>query len=345
MRWLAADAAVAVLFTWITVVSLRSDAYVDQYGAIEGIGLAARPQPQRVAARAATCSRGRAGRSHRAVPRRERDWQGDSNAPLAIPFFAYSVGLTRPAASLRDDRRGRRRGPVQRDVLRAGRPRRSRHRRVGRCCSGVAGRLRSASVGTRTAPIGSARAVDDLEADRELVAAGAVADERARIARELHDAVGHAVNVIVLQAGAARLSHTRPTRPSPRSGRSRTWAAAPSRDLDHMLGLLDDGDQPIRLPAKNSADIAAMVEELRSAGADITLDRRVPRRCRPARRSGGLPDRAGGTDQRAQARGRRARRRRPVLHTDRGTPARHRRRPASASDTSFGRRRARHRRE
>ena len=38
MRWILADVAVTALFTWITVVSLRSDAYVDQYGAIEGAG-------------------------------------------------------------------------------------------------------------------------------------------------------------------------------------------------------------------------------------------------------------------------------------------------------------------
>ena len=43
----------------------------------------------------------------------------------------------------------------------------------------------------------------DLEADRSALAREAVADERARIAREMHDAVAHSVSVMVLQAGAA----------------------------------------------------------------------------------------------------------------------------------------------
>ena len=43
----------------------------------------------------------------------------------------------------------------------------------------------------------------DAERDRRL----AVAEERARIARDLHDSAGHAINVIAVRAGAARLRH------------------------------------------------------------------------------------------------------------------------------------------
>src|SRR5437764_955185 len=49
----------------------------------------------------------------------------------------------------------------------------------------------------------------EAERDRRL----AVAEERARIARDLHDSAAHAINVIAVQAGAARLlSSTDPQR-------------------------------------------------------------------------------------------------------------------------------------
>ena len=48
------------------------------------------------------------------------------------------------------------------------------------------------------------RRAEVLEQDSEVRAREAVADERARITRELHDIIGHTLNLIVVQAGAAR---------------------------------------------------------------------------------------------------------------------------------------------
>lgn len=268
MRWFIADVAVTALFTWITVVSLRSTAYVDQYGAIEGAGwlLALSPNALLLVRRRAPVTTLVAATVLYLLASAT---QGDSNAPLAVPLFAYSVGLTRPvrvsativglaALALSTSTFY---GPGEPDALVIvvwfllfG--------------SGWAAAVVVRRNQDRTQKL--SQAVDDLEAAQAELTAAAIAEERTRIARELHDAVGHAVNVIVLQAGAARLS-SRPDAAFLALREIENLGRSALTDLDHMLGLLDDTDAPIRAPARTSADIATMVHELQTAGADITL--------------------------------------------------------------------------
>lgn len=266
--WFAADAVLAALFTWITVVSLRSAAYVDQYGAIEGAGwlLALAPNALLLVRRLVPVT---ALLTATALYLAASATQGDSNAPLAIPFFAYSVALTRPirvsgaivggaALALSTTTFY---GPGDPDPLVIV---------VWFLLYGVGWLVGVSIRGNQTRAERLTQTVDDLEAQQEEVAAAAIADERVRIARELHDAVGHAVNVMVLQAGAARLSN----QPDKAFGALREIEELGRNaltDLDHMLGLLEDVDAPDRSPAKDISDIATMVSELRNVGADIDL--------------------------------------------------------------------------
>jgi signal transduction histidine kinase len=63
--------------------------------------------------------------------------------------------------------------------------------------------------------------------------------ERNRLARELHDSVGHALSVVTLQAGAAgRVLDTDPDFAREALGAIAVSAGAALEDLDHVLGLL-----------------------------------------------------------------------------------------------------------
>jgi signal transduction histidine kinase len=103
----------------------------------------------------------------------------------------------------------------------------------------------------------------------------AAAEERTRIARELHDSAGHAINVILVQAGAARLLHEQDP---DRSRQALTTIEAVARDtigeIDRLVRALREDDAP---PADPVA-LAELVEQHRGTGLVVDADVRGPGR-------------------------------------------------------------------
>jgi signal transduction histidine kinase len=113
----------------------------------------------------------------------------------------------------------------------------------------------------------------ELEEQRELQAQAAVAVERGRIARELHDVVAHNVSMIVVQAGAAaRVLHGE--QPDVRNALE-VIAATGRETVDEMrtlLGVLRSDDGPAALkPQPGLADLEQLVSGVREAGLPVTL--------------------------------------------------------------------------
>ena len=78
-----------------------------------------------------------------------------------------------------------------------------------------------------------------MEAEQDRLAKEAVQDERARIARDLHDIIGHTLNVIVVQAGAARtVFKSKPDQALESLNSIETTASQSLSDMERMLGIL-----------------------------------------------------------------------------------------------------------
>ena len=118
-----------------------------------------------------------------------------------------------------------------------------------------------------------ARTLATEKALAEARARAAVAEERARIARELHDVVTHHVNLVVLQAMAAdgRAAPDDPVRENlrviERSGREALT------EMRRLLGVLrdDDAERPLA-PQPGVDDVGALVGSARDAGLSVDLD-------------------------------------------------------------------------
>lgn len=111
------------------------------------------------------------------------------------------------------------------------------------------------------------------EAGRQQQAQRAVAAERSRIARELHDVISHAVSVMVVQAAA----EARALDPGGSSTRQvlqdiETTGRDALVELRRMLGVLRRPDEPEdRHPQPGVTDLAALVEGARGAGLAIQM--------------------------------------------------------------------------
>ncbi|GAB3973627.1 histidine kinase [Actinoallomurus acanthiterrae] len=93
--------------------------------------------------------------------------------------------------------------------------------------------------------------------------------ERNRLARELHDSIGHALTVTTLQAGAAvRLLDSDPEFARRALSAIEETGRTALEDLDHVLGLLRE-DPSARTPQRTLADAEALFEQTRSAGVEV----------------------------------------------------------------------------
>ncbi|HEX6354962.1 sensor histidine kinase [Actinophytocola sp.] len=129
--------------------------------------------------------------------------------------------------------------------------------------------LREHAVQTEAAE----RRAADAERERETVVRIAVAEERARVARELHDIVAHAVSVMVLQVGAIR--HKMPAELAEETDALRDVERAGRTALTEMrrlLGALRQEGEAVELtPHPGLGNLEALVAEVGRAGLPVRL--------------------------------------------------------------------------
>jgi signal transduction histidine kinase len=116
--------------------------------------------------------------------------------------------------------------------------------------------------------------VDQLEQQQEARTKAAIAEERARLARELHDVIAHNVSVMVVQAGAAQEVLLRAPNHAiesleniQRTGRETVT------ELRRLLGILRVGDvESLTAPQPGLGELDALVQRVRSAGLPVDLE-------------------------------------------------------------------------
>lgn len=111
-----------------------------------------------------------------------------------------------------------------------------------------------------------------LEREREARARIAVADERARITREIHDIVSHSLSVVVVMAdGAASKVEAEPERAKSAMISVRDTGRSALADMRRMLGVLREGEPGSRAPQPGMAQLDRLIEESRAAGLPVVV--------------------------------------------------------------------------
>jgi signal transduction histidine kinase len=121
------------------------------------------------------------------------------------------------------------------------------------------------------------RAERDAERERLLAAT----EERARIARDLHDSAGHAISVIAVRAGAARLRHHQdPDRSLPALEAIEELARQTAEEIDEIVGKLragGSGDGVVEAPP-GLASLDTLIARHSAAGLEIAFETAGPPR-------------------------------------------------------------------
>ena len=111
------------------------------------------------------------------------------------------------------------------------------------------------------------------EAERELMARDAVLTERTRIAREMHDAVGHRVSLMVLQAGAIEVASADRERVEHLAGEVQRAGRQALDELRAMVGVLRgaDGEHAPLAPQAGLPELSRLVADSVAAGMAVEL--------------------------------------------------------------------------
>lgn len=113
-----------------------------------------------------------------------------------------------------------------------------------------------------------------LEREHDEEARRAVADERLRIAQELHDVVAHSMGVIAVQAGVgAHVIDTDPAEAKRALQAISTTSRSSLTELRRLLGVLrDEHGDAAYIPAPGLDDLSTLVREISDAGVRAHLD-------------------------------------------------------------------------
>jgi signal transduction histidine kinase len=114
----------------------------------------------------------------------------------------------------------------------------------------------------------------ELEQAREELARRAVADERLRLARELHDVVAHAMSVIAVQSGVgAHVASTRPKEAVKALAAIEATSRSALEELRRLLGVLRQDSEPQGdlTPVPGLGDLDGLLVEVGKAGLGVRL--------------------------------------------------------------------------
>jgi signal transduction histidine kinase len=114
-----------------------------------------------------------------------------------------------------------------------------------------------------------------LDATRQQLAERAVLAERRRIARDVHDFVGHGLAAVMLQVTSARHVLRRDPAAAEEALRSAEDVGRRSmQELRRTVGLLRSDDDAGLAPLPSAADISALVDDARAGGLAVRLETR-----------------------------------------------------------------------